>query len=111
MEQCYRIARRQLGAASQRQKRDYDSRVVENVYKTGDVVYKKCAPGKKLERLWDGPFIILKLLSPSVYLIQGRRKTLVTHHDGLKRCLMMKEDLPKWAQRIIKNCENKDYVC
>ena len=50
MEECFNIARKQLSAASLRQKRDYDSRIVEIIYKSGDVVYKKCAPAKKLEK-------------------------------------------------------------
>ena len=33
MEECFTIARKQLHAASNRQKRDYDSRMVEHVYK------------------------------------------------------------------------------
>ena len=104
MEECYEIARKQLAAASVRQKRDYDSRIVETVYKRGDVVYKKCAPVKKLEKIWDGPYIVLKILSPSVYLIQGRKKTLVTHHDRLKRCLIIKEELPRWARKVVSDC-------
>ena len=104
MEECFTIARKQLHAASNRQKRDYDSRMVEHVYKKGDVVYKKCAPLKKLDKPWDGPYIILKMLSPSVYLIQGRRKTYVTHHDRLKPCGIETGELPKWAKKVVKNC-------
>ena len=104
MEECFTIARKQLHAASNRQKRDYDSRMVEHVYKKGDVVYKKCAPLKKLDKPWNGPYIILKMLSPSVYLIQGRRKTHVTHHDRLKPCGIGTGELPKWAKKIVKNC-------
>ena len=54
MEECFNIARKQLYAASLRQKRDYDSRIVEIIYKSGDVVYKKCAPAKKLEKKKHG---------------------------------------------------------
>ena len=41
MEECYHIARKNLRAAAERQKRDYDSRTVEYPYKVGDVVYKR----------------------------------------------------------------------
>ena len=104
MEECFNIARKQLPAASLRQKRDYDSRIVEIIYISGDVVYKKFVPAKKLEKSFNGPYIILKMLPPSVYLIQGRRKTLVTHHGRLKRCLMMKEELPRWARKVVTEC-------
>ena len=103
MGECFNIARRQSHAASNRQKKDYESRMVEHVYKK-DVVYKKCSPLKKLDKPWDGPYIILKILSPSVYLIQGHKKTHVTHHDKLKPHGIETEELPKWAWKIVKNC-------
>ena len=70
----------------------------------GDVVYRKCTPVKKLEKPWDGPYIILKMVSPSVYLIRGCKKNLVTHHDRLKRCLIKKEELPRWARKVLSVC-------
>ena len=92
-----------------RQKRDYDSRMFEHVYKKGDVVFKKCAPLKNLDKPWDGPYIILKMLSPSVYLIQGRRKTHVTYHDRLKPRGIQTGELPKSTQKIVQNVAETSY--
>ena len=58
-----------LQIATERQKRDYDSRIVENVYQKGDIVYKREGAGKKLDPKYTGPFIVIECLSPSVYKI------------------------------------------
>ena len=105
MENCYELARAQLKLAAERQKKDYDTRIVEHIYKKGDLVYKRNPSQKKLERPWDGPFIVLKCVSPSVYLIKGKRKTTIVHHDRLKPCSLEKNDLPKWARKIVAQCK------
>ena len=47
MEEIYHIVRKNLKTAAERQKRDYDSRAVEQSYVKGDVVYKKVEAGRK----------------------------------------------------------------
>ena len=69
LEECYHSARKNLRSAMERQKRDYDSRMVEHSYEKGDVVYKKEGAGRKLDEKYTGPYIIVKCLSPSVYKI------------------------------------------
>ena len=103
MEECYELARKQLKVAASRQKRDYDSRIKEYEYKPSDLVYKRHPSPKKMERPWDGPFVVVKMVSPSVYLIQGKRKTTVVHHDRLKPCNMAQEDLPVWVKKVVHN--------
>ena len=49
LEVIYHTVRKNLKISAQRQKRDYDSRIVENVYQRGDLVYKKEGAGKKLD--------------------------------------------------------------
>ena len=101
MENCYIIVRKNLKEAAERQKRDYDTRVVERKYKLGDLVYKRNRPGKKLDEKYTGPFFISKCLSPSVYEIRGKKKIFVVHHDRIKP--YHSEDLPRWAANVKKN--------
>ena len=77
--------RKNLKSATERQKRDYDSRIVENVYQRGDIVYKREGAGKKLGPKYAGPFIVIECLSPSHYKIQGKRVTLVVHQGRLQK--------------------------
>ena len=98
LEETYHTVRENLKLAAQRQKRDYDSRIVENVYNVGDLVYKKEGAGKKLDPKYIGPFIITKCLSPSVYKLQGKKITLIVHHDRLKKYTA--EKIPAWVVKI-----------
>jgi len=47
MESCFQLTRQHLQAAATRQKRDYDSRIFENKYTIGDLVYKRRVNAKK----------------------------------------------------------------
>ena len=82
------------------------SRIEENMYKRGDLVYiyKQSQSHKKLERPWEGPFIVRKCVSPSEYLLQGKKKTIIVHRDRLKPCLLEENDLPRWARKVVAHC-------
>lgn len=98
MEECYHTVRKNLKASAERQKRDYDSRIIEYSYQVGDIVYKKEGAGKKLDEKYTGPFIITKCLSPAVYEIQGKTRKLVIHHDRLKK--YESDNLPNWLNKV-----------
>ena len=76
------------------------------MYKRGDFVYtyKQSPSHKKLERPWEGPFIVRKCVSPSEYLLQGKKKTIIAHRDRLKPCLLEENDLPRWARKVVAHC-------
>ena len=80
--------------------------IEENMYQRGDIVYmyKQRPSRKKLERQWDGPFIVIKCVSPSAYLLQGKKKTIIVHRDHLKPCSLVKDDLPRWARKVSAHC-------
>ena len=84
MHSCYQLARKHLHEAAQRQKKDYDTRIVESQYKPGDLVYKRHHIHKKLKIPWQGPFVVLKPLGNSIYRITDKKKARVVHHDLLK---------------------------
>ena len=82
------------------------SGIDEYTYKRGDFVYtyKQSPSRKKLERPWEGPVIVRKCVSPSEYLLQGKKKTIIVHRDQLKPCLLKENDLPKWARKVVAHC-------
>lgn len=98
LEDIYHTVRKNLKTAAERQKQNYDSRMVENIYQRGDVVYKREGAGRKLDCKYTGPFIIVECLSPSVYKIQGKKATLIIHHDRLKK--YETEKLPAWVIKL-----------
>ena len=98
LEDIYHTVRKNLKTAAERQKQNYDSRMVENIYQRGDVVYKREGAGRKLDCKYTGPFIIVECLSPSVYKIQGKKATLIIHHDRLKK--YETEKLPAWVIKV-----------
>ena len=79
--------------------------IEENMYQRGDLVYmyKQSPSQKKLEKPWDGPFIVIKCVSPPVYLLQGKKKTIIIHRDRLKPC-KLEDDLPRWAKKVVAHC-------
>ena len=74
---------------------------MQNVCKRGDIVYKKEGAGRKLDAKYTGPYVTLKCLSSSVFKIQGRKVTLVVHHDRLK--LYRPEKLATWLSNVRKS--------
>jgi transposase InsO family protein len=87
------VARDQLHAAAQRRKKDYDIRVKKKDHGVGDWVwyhYPRRYTGKspKWSRCYVGPYLIIRLIEPSNYVLQKseRAKPFVVHADKLKRC-------------------------
>ncbi|CAG2211763.1 unnamed protein product [Mytilus edulis] len=95
-QNVYEIARENLKTNAERQKRDHDTRLTDNRYELGALVYKfDKTVNKKFRSPWLGPFVITKILSPVVYEIRGEFRTEVVHHDRLKPC---NENMPIWAK-------------
>ena len=84
-------ARHALHISSRRQKRFYDRKVCGPVYKEGDFVWlfrvsRKANLSRKLMLPWEGPFMVVTVLSDVTYRIQktARSKPQVVHGDRLK---------------------------
>jgi hypothetical protein len=91
MHTVHEMARDNMLAASASQKRHYDHRANPTQYAKGDAVWlhnpariKGRSP--KLQSPWEGPYLVVKVLSDIVYQIQRgpQTKTRVVHHDRLK---------------------------
>ena len=64
LQGVHKLARDNLRVAQFRQKRDYDMRLVESQYHSGDLVYKldsstKIGQSRKLRSPWMGPFLVV----------------------------------------------------
>ena len=90
MWKIHETARNQMKVASDRQKRHYDHRSNMYQYFIGDpvclqILTKVKGRSPKLQDRWDGPYLVIKVLSDLVYQIQKnahtKRKTV--HHDRL----------------------------
>ena len=97
------IARENLSASQQRQKRDYDVRAAEKKYTIGDLVFLRdsstvVGQSSKLRPPWKGPFLVIQVLSPSLIKIQGAKRDSVVHHDRLKFC-HGEQDIPVRLRR------------
>ena len=103
MQCAHDVARKYLGSKAQRQKNTHDLKVAFKTYKAGDVVWylhewRKPGITHKLEKLYDGPFLIKKKMSEVNFLLQMGRvgQEKVVHHDKLK--LFEGRDLPRWIK-------------
>ena len=80
-----------LKGALRTRKKDYDIKSNPTTYEVGDFVYKinfvmqKGASRKQLP-IYDGPFVVTRVLSPSLIEIEGKNKNKIIHHDELKIC-------------------------
>ena len=101
LSSVHALAREKIGQTQLRQKRDYDLKLLVNTYNVGDVVYlrdsaTKVGISKKLTSPWIGPFVVVDV-RPPLYLIEGKKKSQLVHHDRLKPC--NDSDFPLWLQR------------
>ena len=102
MEKAHEIVRQTLQDSQMRQKRDYDIHVNAATYAIGDVVMlmnsaSKVGQCRKLAALWNGPFVIVQVLTPVLYRIASSKKDWVVHHDRLNPC--HDDPLPLWIRR------------
>jgi hypothetical protein len=102
-------AREKLRTSQQRQKQDYDLRILETQYQIGDLVYllgssTKIGQSSKLNPIWKGPYVITKAFSPMVYQITGQKRSEVVHHDRLKPC--SDRNVPLWVASLRHNILN-----
>ena len=86
-----------------RQKKDYDLKVLERKYNVGDLVYlitssSKVGQSNKLKPIWKGPYLMIKVISPVLFRIKGRKREVVVHHDRLKPC--MDRSILLWMRRL-----------
>ena len=85
------LARQQLNKAAIRQKRNYDKRLAGKPFTVGDSVWihnvrRKKGRNAKLDCPWEGPYLVISVLSDVVYRIQKsvKAKPKVIHADRLK---------------------------
>ena len=88
---AYDVARRHLGKAAERRKREYDHNVRTRTFKTGTWVwyfYPRRYRGKspKWSRHYTGPYLIVREIPPCDVVLQksARSKAFVAHVDKLK---------------------------
>jgi hypothetical protein len=93
MQTIHEIARKQMAEASAKQKKQYDHRANPNQYHRGDAVWlhnpaRTRGRSPKLQSPWEGPYLVIDVLSDVVYRIQKEphTKPKVVHHDRLKPC-------------------------
>lgn len=99
-EQIFQLVRENLKKSVSRMKRDYDTRISQNNYNVGDLVYcldqtKIKGRCKKIEpQLWRGPCIITKKLSDLLFEIQGKPGTRSKIVHRIKK--FYSKSLPEW---------------
>ena len=72
---AHEAARRHLGLAAERQKRNYDKRVSSKPFKVGDSIWlhsikRRKGRNPKLDCPWEGPYLVVSVLSDVTYRIQ-----------------------------------------
>lgn len=103
MRNVHSLARDYIGSSQIYQKKHFDYNTHYTSFEEGDVVYKLCKASKvgqsrKLQPAWQGPLLVVKVLSPVLYKVHGRKKTQVLHHDLLKIC--GDGEIPLWLRRL-----------
>lgn len=94
MEEAHETVRQQLRLASARSKRRYDLDVKFREFSVGSWVWfysprRYVGRSPKWQRNYSGPFLVVRRLSPVLYVIQKSRrsKEILTHADKLKAFL------------------------
>ena len=102
LKKSFAMARENLRSSQLRQKRLYDIHLKQSTFSVGDLVYlfdssSKVGTSRKLKPLWTGPYVVIHVISPILYKIENRKRTLVIHHDRLKLC--QDRVIPFWIRR------------
>ena len=113
---CHEEARKHLNACVKKEKKNFDKRAKVIAFQRGDIVYfldnSPSSPGKcrKLRPVWKGPALIVKALSPHLFLVKlGYKSQKVMNHDRLKKCLT--NTLPLWLHKERKKLlENQEML-
>ncbi len=106
MNMVHKLAREHTQAATERQRRDHDTRISMRKYKAGDLVdfvnkNKQVGKSPKLEpNKWVGPCVVLKVYSDLHYAVkQGPKSKLrLLHHDNIKPHLGDPAQAPDWVK-------------
>ena len=92
IQQAHQHARKHYKVAARRQKKNYDIKASGAAYSRGDFVWlfapiKKKGLSSKLQRYWEGPYLIVNRLSDALYRIQKspRTKCKIVHFNRLKK--------------------------
>ena len=106
LEEAFKIARSELQCAAERRKRNYDLRIREQTYNVGDWVWYYCPrryqrKSPKWQRMFSGPFLIVKCIRPANYVIQRTKgsQPKVVHADKLK--LWNGDPPPSWLTEAV----------
>ena len=104
LEAAFALVREELRIAAERRKKQYDLRVREKDFKVGTWVWYYCPRrylkrSPKWQRMYSGPFLVTKCISPLNYVIQRSKHSMpkVVHADKLRPWLG--EPLPPWHCR------------
>jgi hypothetical protein len=91
---AHEVARKHLKASAKRSKDVCDTKMSCVNYKVGDIVW--------LKKRYDGPYIIVKKMSPINFVVQMNPEghSVLIHHDKLK--MYNGTNVPKWARKIAK---------
>ncbi|MES9883973.1 MAG: DDE-type integrase/transposase/recombinase [Sedimenticola sp.] len=103
MTRIYQIVRQNLKGNSERQKRDYDTRIATHNYSVGDIVYimdstKTVGKSPKLKsELYKGPLVVTRKISNLLFEVKSgpKAKCKIVHHDRIKpfNC----DTIPQWV--------------
>jgi hypothetical protein len=107
MFRAHEVARKHLKASAKRSKDLYDIKMSYINYKVGDIVWllhesRTVGISPKLEKRYDGPYIIVKKMSPINFVVQMNPEghSVLIHHDKFK--MYNGTNVPKWARKIAK---------
>ncbi|XP_045161905.1 uncharacterized protein LOC123526722 [Mercenaria mercenaria] len=104
---AHEVARKNLSVHAKRSKDIYDSKLSFHTYHVGDLVWclhetKKVGVMPKLQKAFDGPFVVKEKRSELNYVLQLNKegKERVVHHNKLKK--YEGTSPPKWATSATK---------
>ncbi|CAC5407508.1 unnamed protein product [Mytilus coruscus] len=104
----HEVAREKMKHASNRQKRQYDTKVHSRQYRVGDAVWifnplRRKGLSPKLQPHWIGPYIIKIVYTDLIYKIarQYGLKEIVIHHDRLKPYFGSLDTVPESSSDVI----------
>ena len=91
LKQGHEAVPENLKGVQKRHKQLNDTKLSHTSIQKGDIVYKldsltKGGHSKKLRPIFLAPYLVKEVLSPALFRLEGRKKTIVAHHEKLIKC-------------------------
>ena len=114
IQRAHKVARDVLRTNQKYIKKSYDLRPYKHQYSKASLVYildttTKVGECAKLTPPWKGAGVVTEVLTPYLYKVRLRDKSMIINHDRSKPCLLESSALPAWIKKHLQRSQSNNW--